>query len=277
MIRSQVYFPTLQLQKYIQYFIAVDIVDQGDLPEFHEIFPLNLTTLIFSENEGMFKYNNQFGLDLIPASTITIVGPMTFNAVCEFIKTGKILTIVFTTVGLYTFFNLNMRNVVDNAYTSLELMNDSELNHQREKYLNKNSAPQGIGALETYFISLLKIRDTDLRNIDHITQLINHLKGNVNLDWMINQANMSVKTLERHFAEKTGLCPKMFLRIVRFSHSLKMLDLKKNVFDIIESCGYADQAHFIHEFKKFAGKTPKLYYHGLEGIPKLFIDNSVPV
>jgi AraC-like DNA-binding protein len=275
MINSQIFHPTPQLQKYIQYFIAVDILDLGDLPEIHEIFPLNLTALSFLEEEGMFRYNNQYGVSLIPASPVTIVGPMTYKGMSKFFKTGRILTIVFTAVGMYTFFNLNMCDLVDNAINGLETIHGSELNVQREKYLNANFVDEGIFIMEKYFFDLLIKKEIDLRNIDGIARLIYSLKGNVNMDWMIRQANMSVKTFERHFEEKIGLCPKIFSRIVRFSHSLKMLDQQKDVFDIIETCGYTDQAHFIKEFKKFAGNTPKLYYHGLEGIPKLFVENSV--
>jgi AraC-like DNA-binding protein len=56
---------------------------------------------------------------------------------------------------------------------------------------------------------------------------------------------------------------------------MKMLDQRRGVFDIIDSCGFVDQAHFIKEFKNFAGVTPRYYYQGLNGIPKLFLDNSI--
>jgi AraC-like DNA-binding protein len=56
---------------------------------------------------------------------------------------------------------------------------------------------------------------------------------------------------------------------------MKMLELKKGVFDIVVSCGYSDQAHFIKEVKFFAGKTPKNYYEGLAFVPGAFLNNSI--
>ena len=98
-------------------------------------------------------------------------------------------------------------------------------------------------------------------------------KGDVDVDALTRHSNMSAKTLERHFAEKIGLNPKFFSRIVRFSHAMKMVEGQKNIFEIIDSCGYSDQAHLIREFKHFTGRTPVYGYVGLEEMPRLFLDN----
>jgi AraC-like DNA-binding protein len=251
------------------------VTDQGDLPENHEIFPLNITAISFLEKAGLLYYNNQSDSSLISADPITFVGPMTYKGVTQFHKTGRMVTIVFTAVGLFTFFGLKMCDIVDTAGNGTEIIYDPGLIQCRECYFNSNSTEDAIRGLENYFLRHLDKKKPDLRNIDQITQFINDRKGNINLDGLISHANMSTKTFERHFSEKVGLAPKLFSRIVRFSHSMKMLDQKKDVFDIIDSCGFVDQAHFIKEFKHFAGETPKYYYKGLDGIPKLFLDNSI--
>ena len=66
--------------------------------------------------------------------------------------------------------------------------------------------------------------------------------------------------MERQFSKKIGFSPKFYARIVRFSHAMKMLRQNKGVFDVIEDCGYTDQAHFIKEIRIFTGRTPKFYY-----------------
>jgi AraC-like DNA-binding protein len=276
MINSQLFTPAIPLRNYIQYFMVGDVTDQGDLPENHEIFPLGITAISFLESPGLLYYNNQADSSLIPAAPITFVGPMTYKGVTQFHKTGKMITIVFTAVGLFAFFALQMGDIVDTAGNGTEIINDPGLIHCREYFFSSASIELAISGLEDYFLERLRRKEIDLRSLDRITQSINARKGNVNLDWLIRHANMSTKTLERHFSEKIGIAPKLFSRIVRFSHSMKMLDQKKGVFDIIHSCGFVDQAHFIKEFKHFAGETPKYYYHGLDGIPKLFLDNLIP-
>jgi AraC-like DNA-binding protein len=275
MINSQFYVPTPPLRRYIKYFMAGQVEDQGDLPENHEIFPLNLTAITFLESPGVFYFNNQSGSDLIPASPITFVGPMTYKGVTQFHKTGKMITTVFTVVGLYAFFGFPINEIADTAGNGVEIIEDPDLKGCREDYFNAASIEESIGILENYFLGLVEKNEISLRNIDEVAQFINIRKGNVNMDWLIRQANMSIKTFERHFYEKIGLAPKLFSRIVRFSHAMKMIDQKSDIFDIIVSCGYVDQAHFIKEVKNFAGNTPKYYYDGLNGIPKLFIDNYI--
>src|SRR5664279_6476747 len=240
-----------------------DIRDEGALPENHEIFPLNITAISFLEKSGLLYYINQADCSLIMADPITFVGPMTYKGVTQFHKTGKMITIVFTVVGLFSFFALKMSDIVDTAGNGTEIIKDPGLMHCREYYFNAENIESGIRQIENYFINQLDRKKIDIRNIDRVTEFINEKKGNVHMDWLLKQANMSTKTFERHFSEKIGLTPKLFSRIVRFSHSMKMLDQRKGVFDIIDSCGYVDQAHFIREFKNFAGVTPRYYHKGL--------------
>ena len=75
-------------------------------------------------------------------------------------------------------------------------------------------------------------------------------------------ACVSKKQFERLFKELVGTNPKEYARIVRFQKSLKLLqhyseDAKDaNQAQLAYQCGYADQSHFIREFKQFSGYTP---------------------
>ncbi len=66
------------------------------------------------------------------------------------------------------------------------------------------------------------------------------------------------KQFERLFNELVGINPKEYARIVRFQKSLKLLQHYSDVnqAQLAYQCGYADQSHFIREFKQFSGYTP---------------------
>ena len=72
------------------------------------------------------------------------------------------------------------------------------------------------------------------------------------------QIGLSSRRFIEIFRDEVGLTPKLFRRIRRFQ---KVLDAVENA-DRVDwarvalSCGYFDQAHFIHDFRAFAGVNP---------------------
>jgi AraC-like DNA-binding protein len=71
---------------------------------------------------------------------------------------------------------------------------------------------------------------------------------------------LSLRQFERRFKELSGFSPKSFLRITRFNSVLKKGFQHKSLTEIGLECGYYDQSHFIHDFQKFSGITPKEYF-----------------
>ena len=83
----------------------------------------------------------------------------------------------------------------------------------------------------------------------------------VNVDQLAYDANMSIRTFERHFIDQVGISPKLFCNITRFNYALA-LKFKNPQLDwtsIASTCGYYDQMHLIKDFKKFAGYTPTIF------------------
>jgi AraC-like DNA-binding protein len=63
------------------------------------------------------------------------------------------------------------------------------------------------------------------------------------------------------FSDEVGLTPKLFCRVRRFQEVLRLVDKGQqlNWTDIALTCGYFDQAHFIHDFRDFSGLIPSVY------------------
>jgi len=76
-----------------------------------------------------------------------------------------------------------------------------------------------------------------------------------------NAVGLSPKRFIERFKSDVGLTPKRYCRILRFqravslAHRGKCVDWSRVALD----CGYFDQAHFIHDFRAFAGLTPSGY------------------
>jgi len=75
------------------------------------------------------------------------------------------------------------------------------------------------------------------------------------------QLGLSPKRFIHLFEEAVGLTPKVFCRVLRFQEVLCLIENGQRISwaDLALSCGYFDQAHFIHDFQAFSGLRPQAY------------------
>lgn len=71
----------------------------------------------------------------------------------------------------------------------------------------------------------------------------------------------SRKHLRSVFLEHLGLSPKTVARVLRFQRAIGLYDqgLCRGWADVAYACGYADQAHFVNDFRHFAGVSPTVF------------------
>ena len=72
---------------------------------------------------------------------------------------------------------------------------------------------------------------------------------------------LTAKRFIDRFKLEVGMTPKRYCRIRRFQHALRLANRGCRIewTDVALDCGYFDQAHFIHDFQRFAGLTPTAY------------------
>jgi len=72
---------------------------------------------------------------------------------------------------------------------------------------------------------------------------------------------LSPKRFIERFKEAVGVTPKHYCRILRFQRALACSESGRYVdwTRVAMDAGYFDQAHFIHDFRSFAGITPTMY------------------
>ena len=72
---------------------------------------------------------------------------------------------------------------------------------------------------------------------------------------------LSAKRFIERFEREVGVTPKRYCRIRRFQHALTLShhDRRVDWARVAMDCGYFDKAHFIHDFRSFAGITPTVY------------------
>jgi AraC-like DNA-binding protein len=93
--------------------------------------------------------------------------------------------------------------------------------------------------------------------------------GSIPVEAMADQLGFGVKRFSRRFGEQVGVAPKSYARIMRFQNAVSILQGMANPdwADVALRAGYYDQAHFNHDFRKFAGCTPSVYLARRTGHP----------
>ena len=96
--------------------------------------------------------------------------------------------------------------------------------------------------------------------VRHVVTEIERRHGLVSIDRLAHTTGLTRRHLERQFLRQVGVPPKRLARIARFQRAVRRLE------DLSEAprrgavtaadCGYADQAHFVRDFRDLAGCAP---------------------
>ncbi|KZN61826.1 hypothetical protein N473_21805 [Pseudoalteromonas luteoviolacea CPMOR-1] len=113
-------------------------------------------------------------------------------------------------------------------------------------------------ALSHLLLQEVKLPKLDPRLINFIRFSQSHLNTQMSLsDKQCSEFGISARQLRRLTSTHLGLSPKSFTQVLRFQHALKALLITPETPAWQES--YFDQAHFIKDFKRFAGVTPQKF------------------
>jgi AraC-like DNA-binding protein len=80
--------------------------------------------------------------------------------------------------------------------------------------------------------------------------------GEVDVDWVADQAGMSARQFRRRCREESGLGPKHLARVLRFRRACELAARGESWLRVAAEAGYFDQAHLIRDFREFANGTP---------------------
>jgi transcriptional regulator GlxA family with amidase domain len=78
---------------------------------------------------------------------------------------------------------------------------------------------------------------------------------------VVDEVGLSQRRFIELFRNEVGVTPKAFSRVRRFQRVLGAVEDVQDVdwAEVALSAGYFDQAHFIHDFRDFAGVSPSTY------------------
>lgn len=180
-------------------------------------------------------------------------------------KPFGIFGISFYPHALPFLFNISAHELTDEM-PDLKTLLGNEGNELEEKIFSAESHNERIQIIGNFiYKKLVKNFDTELPVFHCIRTIIGN-KETKKVSELSDSCFLSERQFERQFQKYAGLTPKLFSRIVRFLSATNMYGGSvRSLTEIAYECGYYDQAHFIHDFKKFSGLHPKHFYSGKSG------------
>ena len=96
-----------------------------------------------------------------------------------------------------------------------------------------------------------------LNPVQRAIEALTEAHGNLDLEWLAGQANLSPRQFRRRCLEESGLTPKHLGRVLRFRRACALAASGAPDWAAVAAeTGYFDQAHLIRDFRGFTGRTP---------------------
>jgi len=149
---------------------------------------------------------------------------------------------------------------ISNAVTALGA-DWSTLVERLEHHVTQRRYEKAYTTLQEFLIQKALIQNYDIKLVQTAAKLLHYTKGQYRIEDLADICHTSVRQLQRRFQQVIGTSPKVFARTLRFEQAQRrlMFDPEAELTGLAHECGYFDQAHFIKDFRAFAGKTPSEY------------------
>ncbi|RYX85128.1 AraC family transcriptional regulator, partial [bacterium] len=152
---------------------------------------------------------------------------------------------------------------LNNKFTAPENIFGNQYFSLREQLLNTTDNLKKKEILDHFFAKIFStLKLSILTPISVVQQTILQNKGSIRVNSLYKTFGKSQRSLERDFLEQVGVGVKYYCRILRFNnaYATKRTYPEKSWNEILYTCGYYDQSHYIKEFKCFVGTSPEVYF-----------------
>jgi AraC-like DNA-binding protein len=191
---------------------------------------------------------------------------------CE--GTVKLVSTRFHAWGVLPFLTDRAAKSVELASTSGREWND--LAAAIEPLARSGDDAAAVAVVEDHLIERLLTATVDPKKVSDAARMLHVQKGRFRMAELAERCRLSSRQLERQFRDVVGVSPKGLARLIRFEEIRKrlMFDPALNLTALAHEFEFADQAHFIRDFKELAGRTPGEFAREMWAIQDIFRDHD---
>lgn len=189
-----------------------------------------------------------------------LCGPHSSFFVIDTAQQDSVVGVHFKPGGAFPFFEMPVSEL-HNLHVSLEDLWGREAGLLRQRLLESQTPEKKFQVLEECLLAQAFRPLVRHRAVDCALALFRNIHTAPAMTELADQIGISSRRFIQLFSNEVGLRPKAFARVRRFQQVLQNIrtGAEFSWADMAASCGYYDQAHFIHDFKEFSGINPTTY------------------
>ncbi len=254
------HIPQPPLSNFVDLFWFYD----GYFPGSHKkerLMPDGSIELVINLKEDEARIYDRDNLEKYARLSGTLVcGPHSNCFVIDTDQQQSVIGIHFKPGGAFPFFKMPASEL-HNLHVSLEDLWGHQAGLLRERLLEAQAPQKKLQVLEECLLAQAFRPLERHRAVDFALGLFRNIHTAPAMADLADEVGISSRRFIQLFSNEVGLTPKLFARVRRFQQVL--LNIRTGAefswVDMAASCGYFDQAHFIHDFKEFSGINPTTY------------------
>jgi AraC-like DNA-binding protein len=189
-----------------------------------------------------------------------VAGIQNRHLVIESVRETDLVGIRFRPGGAYALFGFPMSELADEV-VELDLIRRQCFAELRERLWQAASTAEQFAVAESTLLETLDFGRSAHPAVRHLAQRIRSWDGAVRISDLVAQVALSHKRLMELFQRDVGMTPKALAQIYRFQGVLRRIahESAPDWSRVAADCGYYDQPHLVHEFRRLSGLTPSEY------------------
>jgi AraC-like DNA-binding protein len=220
--------------------------------------PSGLATLVFNLDQELRIEHPPGTRTAFPAGTAFFAGLSSTYAVSETDHSQEGAQVMLTPLGARLLLGFPLDEVGNRLIDPVDLFG-AAARETIERLQETNSHAGRLMILEQAIARRLDpLVSGPPRGLVWALQQLQASAGSVWVAALARELGWSRKHLTVCFRREFGMPPKLFARVLRFDHAVRLLrrDHVPSWAELAHACGYADQAHLTRDFRTFAGSPP---------------------
>lgn len=249
------YRPCRHLQPYVECYWSA----RSEQPPFRDrenLIPDGTIELMFNFGDD---YSQVLEKATRPVKGSHVIGIRRKALIISQTRRQNFFCIRFRPGGFYPLFRIPVHEFSGGFFQIEELLPE-EFQTLEYRLFEADTDRTRVKITEHFLLQKMQAYIPDYRLVQAMSQTLMASPG-LRVETLADQFNTNYKTIERKFLDVIGLTPVKLVNIKRFN--LAVHTLYSGRFDslvgVAYASGYYDQSHFIRQFKKLAGTTPRRF------------------